>query len=256
MTLLSDSRVDRAAEPLIRHLSQYSALAADDIETLERIAGERVRRIGVREDIVSEGDKPGYMRVILSGWACRYKALEDGRRQIVAFFLPGDVCDFNVFLLARQDHSIGALTPTKVTEISREAFDNILANHPRLTKALWKDSLVTVAIQREWTLNLGQRVAFERMAHLFCELFIRLEAVGQVQGNSCHFPVTQADLADATGLSTVHVNRTLQELRAANLIILSGKTLTIPDMEALRAAALFDANYLHLGEEGRNWMPG
>jgi len=136
-------------------------------------------------------------------------------------------------------------------EITRDMLEHVTSNHARITQALWWDTLVAMAIQREWTLNVGQRTALERMAHLLCELFIRMQVIGHTQGNRCEFPLLQSDLADATGLSNVHVNRTLQELRAQNLIILRGKELTIPDIEALKEAALFNINYLHLEHEGR-----
>ncbi|MGN6101637.1 MAG: Crp/Fnr family transcriptional regulator [Devosia sp.] len=122
--------------------------------------------------------------------------------------------------------------------------------HPRLRQALWWDWLVKLAIQREWTLNVGRRDAFERLAHLFCELYFRLEAVGMTEGPSVQLPLTQTDLAEATGLSAVHINRTLQEMRSAGLVILRDHVLTIPDLPALQVAAMFNPAYLHLDHEG------
>jgi CRP-like cAMP-binding protein len=139
------------------------------------------------------------------------------------------------------------------TEIDPDALAALTLTHPRVTRSLWWEALMTAAIQREWSVNLGQRTAAERIGHLFCELFFRLRAVGLTTDSSYELPVTQADLADASGLSAVHVNRTLQELRAANLIVLRGKTLTIPDLEALKTIALFNPNYLHLGREGNQF---
>lgn len=190
------------------------------------------------------------INLIQEGWACRYKVLEDGRRQIISFFLPGDMCDLNVFILREMDHSIGTITPVTIAEISRATFEELMLAHPRITQALWWESLVSAAVQREWTVNLGQRNAFERMAHLFCELFLRLEMVGLTKGDSCDMPLTQNDLGEAMGLSTVHVNRTLQELRAAKLVMLKDRTLTILNMDVLRHVALFNDNYLHLRHEG------
>jgi CRP-like cAMP-binding protein len=218
---------------------------------LIRASSARTRRFDARVDISREGDRPKDVHLILSGWACRYKQLEDGRRQIVSFFLPGDMCDLNVFILKEMDHSIGTLSPVTIADLSREFFDEISAGYPRIATALWWETLVNAAIQREWTMNLGQRTASERMAHLFCEIFFRLRLAGLTSERSCEFPLTQADLADATGLSKVHVNRTLQELRAANLLILRGKTLTVPNLERLMDAGLFNANYLHMEHEGR-----
>lgn len=173
-------------------------------------------------------------------------------RQILAFFVLGDLCDLNTYILKEMDHSIGAITRLKVADISRDDMDDLTLNHPRVTQALWWQELFDASIQREWTLNVGQRSAFERLAHLLVEKFFRLECVGLTRGSSCDFPLTQNDLADATGLTAVHVNRTPQELRRAGLIVLQGRTLSIPDLNALKSAGLFNDNYLHLGREGRH----
>ena len=238
--------------PLIEKLSRFVMLASADCDVITRVTSERVRGFAAREDVIREGEKPQYINLILSGWACRYKVLEDGRRQVIAFFLPGDLCDLNVFVLGQMDHSIGAITPVTVSEISRAGFDALMGAHLRLPQALWWAQLVTTAIQREWAVIRGQRDATERLAHLFCELFMRLDAVGLTSGNTCEMPVTQADLADATGLSPVHINRTLQELRRLGLIVFKDRTLTIPDFDALAEIALFNPNYLHLEREGRH----
>jgi CRP-like cAMP-binding protein len=236
--------------PLIRKLENFTRLSPDDRAAIDSLAVSRVRNVGALEDIIHEGEKPDAVYLILDGWACRYKFLEDGRRQVVAFFLPGDICDPNIFILREMDHSIGTLTSVTVSAISPEAFNQLTFSYPRVTQALLWEGLVTTAIQREWTVNLGQRDSSERVAHLLCELFIRLRSVGLTDGDSCYFPVTQAVLADATGLSTVHMNRTLQELRASGLIVLKEKTLRIPDLKALQREGMFDENYLHLDREG------
>lgn len=236
--------------PLIRKFEHFVRLSSDDRALLERLASERVRRFGPRADITREGEKPKDVHLILSGWACRYKQLEDGRRQIISLFLPGDVCDLNYFILKEMDHTIGTLTPVTIADLSRNVFDEIAAGHHRITAALWWQALVNAAIQREWTMSLGQRTAAERVAHLLCEIFLRLHQAGLTEGSSCDFPLTQSDLAEATGLSKVHVNRTLQELRSTELIVLKGKYLTIPNFERLMDAGLFNANYLHMDREG------
>jgi CRP-like cAMP-binding protein len=236
---------------LVRKLEQFVRLSPADRAMLTRSAAERVRIFSPRVDIVREGDKPKDVHLILSGWACRYKQLEDGRRQIVSFFLPGDICDLNIFILREMDHSIGTITSVTIADLSRDFFDEISSGYPRIATAFWWESLVNSAIQREWTMSLGQRTASERMAHLLCEIFFRLRLAGLTRGEACDFPLTQADLADATGLSKVHVNRTLQELRAAELIGLKGKSLRIPNLELLMSAGLFNANYLHMEHEGR-----
>lgn len=232
-------------------LEAFVKLSRDDRAAMERLSRTH-REVAPRRDLIREGDAPRFVHLVLEGWACRYKTLPDGRRQIVAFFLPGDFCDLNVYILREMDHSVGAITKLRVADISREEMDAVTQTHPRITQALWWHELVAAAVQREWTLNVGQRTAFERIAHLMVELFLRLDVVGLTNGDSCDFPLTQNDIADATGLTAVHVNRTLQELRRAGLIVLQGRTLTIPDMAALKNVALFNANYLHLDREGRS----
>jgi len=241
----------RHDNPLIMKVQKFVRLSPQDKRVLNDLVGEKIHHLAARRDIVREGDRPESLKIILSGWACRNKMLEDGRRQILSFFLAGDLCDLNVYILREMDHTLSALTPVSYAEITRDMMDDITSRYPRITQAFWWDTLVATAVQREWTLNIGQRTALERMAHLLCEIFIKMEVVGQTHGNHCEFPLLQSDLAEATGLSTVHVNRTLQELRAQNLIILRGKELTIPDLDRLKEVAMFNINYLHLDHEGR-----
>ena len=237
---------------LALRLQAFTRLSQDDLAAIDQLAKRGLRDIGARRDLLQEGDPPRVVNLILDGWACRYKTLPDGRRQIVGLFLPGDLCDMNVYLLKQMDHNIGAITALRVAEITREDFERLLARHPRLAEALFWNELVTVAIQREWTLNLGQRSAYERIAHLLCETFLRLRTVGLTSDSMCPFPLTQLDIADASGLTAVHVNRTLQDLRRNELIVLEHKHLTIPDIKRLKEVAMFNPNYLHLEHEGRH----
>lgn len=234
------------------HLEAYAKLSEEDRALLGALTGKTVRQIGARRDLVREGDRPRAVHVVLEGWGCRYKQLPDGRRQVVSFFIPGDLCDANVFILEEMDHSIGAITPMKYAEIGPEDFEALMTQSPRITQALWWHELVVASVQREWTTNVGQRSAYERIAHLLCELFLRLRAVGRTRGKSCEFPLTQNDLADATGLTAVHVNRTVQELRKEGLITLEKRSLTIHHLDALLTACMFNPNYLHLNREGRH----
>lgn len=246
------STADRIlVEPAIRRLNALRPLSPEAQASLRYAMLEGVQRAGAGEDLISEGDPVDSVRIVLSGWLCRYKTLEDGRRQIVNFIFPGESCDAHAFLLSTMDHSISALTPAVFAEIKRARFESLLAADHSLAEAFLRETLVNNAVQREWVINIGRRVALERVAHLFCEIFERLRPVGMVEGHSCAMPVTQTDLADATGLSVVHLNRTLQELRAAGLIVLRDRTLMIPDMEALKNAALFSPNYLQLYRGGR-----
>ncbi|NUQ18633.1 MAG: Crp/Fnr family transcriptional regulator [Sphingomonas sp.] len=232
-------------------LEAFTRLSADDKSALAQVTGN-VRTVDARRDLVSEGDEPRFVHLVLDGWGCRYKTLPDGKRQIVSFFLPGDFCDLNVYILQSMDHSVGAITRMKVAAITPDEMNSLMNSRPRITQALWWEDLVSAAVQREWTLNLGQRDAYERIAHLLVELYLRLRAVGRAQHGRCDFPLTQNDLAEATGLTAVHVNRTLQELRRNGLIELDRKQLHILDLDRLMDVAMFNPNYLHLDHEGRH----
>ncbi|WP_407175145.1 Crp/Fnr family transcriptional regulator [Bradyrhizobium sp. STM 3562] len=243
---MSPARFDGTqTQVVLRRLAAFRPLSGPAATAVDKAVRERMLRLGAGQDLISEGDRPDRIRFILSGWLARYKTLEDGRRQIVNFILPGEVCDAYSYLLSRMDHSIGSLTPVIYSEIERERFEELIASDRTLTEAVWCEWLANNSIQREWTLNIGRRVALERVAHLLCEIFERLKAIGQVDGTSCAFPITQMDLADATGLSVVHLNRTLQELRAAGLIVLRERMLTINDLDALKNTGLFTPAYLH-----------
>ncbi len=238
------------ATHLIRKLERFSPLSGEAKHALERATSITVRQLKPRQDIVQEGDKPRQVHVMLEGWACRYRILPDGRRQIMGHLVPGDICDLRMFILKQMDHTVSTISAARVAEVPSDTLLALTDAFPRISRALWWVSLVEEAISREWIVNNSQREAGERLAHLFCEIFLRLRAVGLTNGQSCDVPLTQAELAETTGLSTVHVNRTLQDLRAAGLIILKGKHLTIPDLAALKAAALFNPNYLHLDRDG------
>lgn len=232
--------------PLVRKLEHFIKLSPEDKRRLEAATSARVRELGAGEDIIQEGEKPTQLNLLLQGFACRYKVLEDGRRQILAFFLPGDLCDLRMFILKEMDHSIGCLSRVSFAQISPEALDELTHSSQTMRKALWWNSLVEESIAREWIVNVGRRNAAERMAHVFCEVFLRMQAVGLAKRDTCDFPVTQAELGDALGLTDVHTNRTLQELRAQKLVALTGRKLTIPDLAALEVVGLFNRNYLHL----------
>ena len=232
-------------------LEAFTRLSPDDRKALADLS-RNVKFVDPRRDLVTEGDKPRFVHLMLDGWACRYKTLPDGKRQIVSLFIPGDFCDLNVYILKQMDHSIGAITRIKVAMISPEDMDALTAGRPRITQALWWHELVSQAVQREWTLNVGQRSAYERLAHLLVEVYLRLRTIDRAHNGRCDFPLTQQELGGAIGLTAVHVNRTLQELRADKLIELERKQLNILDLKRLIGASMFNPNYLHLEHEGRH----
>jgi CRP-like cAMP-binding protein len=240
-----------SGSPVAAKLEAFTRLSDDSRAALAQLSRNNVHFVEPRRDLISEGDRPREVHLLLDGWACRYKAQADGKRQIVSFFLPGDFCDLDLYTLKRMDHSIGAITRLKVATITPEEMHSLIEERPRITQALLWHELVTSAIQREWIVSLGLRSAYERLGHLLVELYLRLKTVGRADDGHCDFPLTQTDLADATGLTAVHVNRTLQELRRDGLIELERKQLQILDLERLKDVSMFNPNYLHLGREGR-----
>ena len=237
--------------PFLLKIEQFVRLTREEGEVLLQATASRVRRLSPGEDLIHEGEAPREVAVFLSGWAFRYKQLSNGRRQIIAMLLPGDVCDHNVFLLDEMDHSIAALTTVTVAEVPKGPLEAMALHHPRLAQAMLRETMVNAAVQREWTVNLGQRTAVERIAHLLGELFVRLSAFGRAELDCYAFPLTQMDLAEATGLSAVHVNRTLQELRSRGLILLRSRYLKILDFPALAKVAVFSPAYLHMRRDAK-----
>ncbi len=236
---------DTGIEPFFRLLGRYMPLDAEDRAAVSVLETGPICTRDARCDIAREGENPTVIRLLVSGWACRYKDLPDGRRQIVGFFLPGDFCDLNIYILSELDHSIGALTPVRFYEIAPQQFQELIDRRPHLIRALLWHEMVCAGIQRAWLLSIGQRSPLERLAHLFVELYYRLRAVGLSTGLSFDLPITQNHLAEANGLSVVHLNRTLQEMRRAGLIELSDRQLRIVDLDQLKAVAMFNSNYLH-----------
>jgi CRP-like cAMP-binding protein len=184
--------------------------------------------------------------VLLSGFTCTYKMTGNGKRQIMGFGIPGDIPDLQSLHLDVLDNSLGTLTQCRVGFIPHETLRDLCNRFPRITAAFWRETLIDAAIFREWVMNVGQREAYQRMAHLFCELMVRLRAVGLAEDHACDLPITQGELADAIGVSTVHVNRVLQEMRSHGIIELRGDRLNIPDWETLKRVGDFDPTYLHL----------
>lgn len=234
-----------SASALVRKLESITKLSDDAKEALLRLP-MNVTSVGPGHDIVREGDRPSNCCLIVEGFACRYKITPEGKRQIHAFHIAGDMPDLQSLHLKVMDHSLATLSPSKLAFIAHHDIHELCRAHPGIVSAFWRDTLIDAAVFREWITNIGRRTAYQRIAHLLCEILARLTAIGLVQGGTFDLPVTQAELADATGLSTVHVNRTLQELRAAGLITMRDGSVTVRDWEGLKAAGEFDPNYLHL----------
>ncbi|WP_129794378.1 Crp/Fnr family transcriptional regulator [Sphingosinicella sp. CPCC 101087] len=236
-----------ARNPLIRRLERITKLSEDDRNAIIDVS-RATRDVGAHRDIISEGDQPDNVHLMLRGWAARYKMLPGGARQITAYLIPGDFCDLHVTILRKMDHGITALTPATVAYISREHIRELTEQRPALTRALWWATLVNEGVLREWIVSIGRRDAYERLAHLLCELHSRMRMIGLAVDETFDLPLTQEQLADTLGLSAVHINRTLMRLRREGLIELGGKTLRILNGAVLRDAAGFDPTYLHEGD--------
>lgn len=228
---------------LAANLQLYGALSADELRAVESLIVS-TRAIAAGEDLVVEGDAPTHCRVLLDGQAFRHKTLPDGRRQIMAFHIPGDLCDLQGLFLG-MDHNVTSLSAGEIGLIPHAKLAEVMEAHPRPARAFWRTSLVEAAIFREWMVGMGRRTAYSRIAHLFCEMVVRMRAAGLVLQNRCSFPITQQHLSDALGLSAVHTNRTLQALRGEGLLSFQGGELVIMDWPGLTAAGEFDAGYLH-----------
>lgn len=229
----------------VRKIRAFAALDDDDVRELER-ACKNTQSFAARYDLIREGDKPGPVFVVLEGWGCRYKLLPEGGRQITAFLMPGDFCDMHVAVLDEMDHNIATLTPARVAMIARPEMEALIASRPSLTHAFWRTQLVDESVLRAWIVSMGRRNAIERVAHLLCELYVRAANIGLIDGSGeFELPLTQVVLADALGLTPVHVNRVLRNLRENKAITLKRGKLIVADTGKLVRIAGFDDNYLH-----------
>lgn len=230
---------------LFDKLSRFIDLTDADRAAVDHLCSHRIT-VEAKRTLIREGERPNDIYLFLEGWGYRYKLLPDGGRHILAYLIPGDLCDIHIFILKRMDHTLGALGPATVAVISKEKILEVMDKHPRIERALWWATLVDEAVLREWLVNIGTRDAYTRLAHLFCELWLRMREVALADDGSFSLPLTQEELGDTMGLTAVHVNRTLQKMRAEGLITLEKRKLTIHDPRALAAKAQFLPNYLHL----------
>jgi CRP-like cAMP-binding protein len=235
--------------PMIRRIESVFTLTDDERQALKNLPMQ-LAVIRENQDLVREGDCPSRSCLILSGFTATYKVTKEGKRQITTFGIAGDIPDLQSLHLKVLDCSIGTLTPCRVGFITHEDLHDICTRYPRIAAAFWRETLIEGAIFREWVMNVGRREAYHRVAHLFCEMLVRLRAVGLTEDHACDLPITQGELADAFGLTPVHVNRVLKQMRADGLIETKGSRLTIPDWDRLKEVGEFNPTYLHLEQEG------
>jgi CRP-like cAMP-binding protein len=232
-----------ATTMLIRKLESIARLSDEERQALLSLP-LRTQVLQARQNIVRDGDTPSQCCLILDGWIYRYKLLGEGRRQILSFHIPGDVPDLQSLHVPTMDHSLGTVTRATVAFIPHEALRTLISRSPNVAAILWRDTLIDAAIFRQWMIGMGRRSAYERIAHLFCEMYLKLEAVGLAGDRRCSMPMTQSDLGDALGLSSVHVNRVLQRLRGNGLITLKDSSLVVDRWDELVQAGEFDPAYL------------
>ena len=203
------------------------------------------KRFGKDAYMVREGERTTDCSVILRGFAFRQKMLRDGSRQIISIHIPTEFVDLQNGLLLVADHNVQCINGAEAATIPREALLSLAIERPEVLRAIWIDTLIDASVFREWVVNVGRRDSRARIAHLLCELALRLRSIGLVHDDRFDFPLTQEQLADATGLTAVHTNRTLQSLRKDGLIQLTGRSLTVLDWDRLCKVAEFDELYLH-----------
>lgn len=225
-------------------LTNFVGLQNDDVEMLHKLC-RSPRTFRTDETLIEEDSNPGCVQIVLSGLAYRYKLHPGGHRQILGYLVPGDFFDLSFMVRDRADHSIATLVDSQIARIPLRNFENALLGHPNLIRALHASDYLDLVVLREWLLNAGQPNALQKLSHFLCEMCSRLSKVGEIGSDgSFYFPFNQAMLGDTFGLTTVHINRTLQRLRSEKLIVLNRRRLKILDVGRLAAIGNFNDNYL------------
>lgn len=226
-------------------------VVTEEEEAVLRAAVAEIKEVADSKVIVKAGVTLSTCTLLIDGFICRYKDLAGGQRQIMELHVPGDFLDLHSFLLKRLEHNVGSLTPVRIALVPHERIKDITESYPHLARMLWFSTLLDAAIHRERILSVGRRSALSRIAHMMCELNVRLELVGLASGGRYALPLTQADLADATGLTPVHVNRMLRQLRDEGLLTFRGGEVVIHEWDRLQRVAEFSNAYLFLERRPR-----
>ncbi|MGI4939510.1 MAG: Crp/Fnr family transcriptional regulator [Janthinobacterium lividum] len=228
---------------LLQMLERFGRLTDGERRLVEDV-NPTVKQIEGDCDLMREGDRPSRFVMFLDGLACRYKTMEDGRRQILAFHMAGDLCDVAGLHLKQLDSTTRTLTSAKVVFIPHGTVVSWSKFQPRLSEFLWRTVMVDAAISREWIVNVGRRTAYQRTGHLLCEIVSRLQGALGASGPCYDLPLTQSELADALSLTAIHVGRMLQQLRADGFVELSRNSLTMLNWRGLKQMSNFDPGYL------------
>jgi CRP-like cAMP-binding protein len=229
----------------LKKLKRRTQLSSEEEQAIRSCVAE-TRRVPADQLLVRSGEELSASMILIDGWLARSKDLSGGERQVTELHVAGDFPDLHGFTLKRLDHDLMTLSDCIVAVVPHERLLQVTEKFPRLARLYWFSTNVDGAITRELALSLGQRSAMARMAHLFCELYVRLNAVGRARADGFEFPLTQRELSECLGLTVVHANRTIQELRRRRLIELVNRQLTILDRRGLEGLAEFDSSYLYL----------
>lgn len=235
-------------ESLIEKLGRRDRLSPVEQAALRDVLGAP-QVVASGTDIVREGDWPEHSTLLNSGFTARYTTLQDGGRQITELNVSGDFIDLHSFVMKQMDHGVQALTDCVIVPAPHVKLRRLTEEHPHLSRLLWLDTVIDAAIHRQWIASMGRRTALAHLAHLICEIYKRLEVVKQASAHAFDLPLSQAVLADVLGLSTVHVNRLVAELRAMELLTWVHPRVEILDWNRLAALAEFDPTYLRLDSE-------
>lgn len=231
----------------LKKLRQRVEISADEERGIRELVAE-TRRVAADQIIVRAGNELDISLLLLEGWLARHKDISAGERQITELHVVGDFADLHSFTLKKLDHDVMSLTECKLGVVPHERLRSLFAQFPRLGAVYWFLTNLDAAIHREQILSLGRRSAMARMAHMFCELYLRLKIVGRASDDRFEFPLTQREVSECLGLTVVHVNRTLQELRRRELVEVEHRQVTIVDRKTLEEVAEFDPLYLYLGK--------
>jgi CRP-like cAMP-binding protein len=229
---------------LLRTLETHHTLSREDRAAILGLPF-KLRLVEAQSYCVREGDRPDRCAVLVSGYAFRHKVTGEGNRQILSINIPGEAVDFQNLFISECDHNVQMLTRGQVAEIPMHSIEELVLAQPQVARAIMTMSLVEASIFREWAVNVGRRDARSRIAHLLCEFAYRVSVQGLQTDGAYALPMTQEQLADATGLTSVHVNRVLKALQTEGLIDRDRRVVSFPDWQRLREVGDFNARYLH-----------
>lgn len=240
--------INWALENFVQRLGALSALSEDDVAALLTLRGDLARLRG-NVDIVSPGESFDHACLVVNGIVARFVQLNDGSRQFTAFHLPGDIADIHRVATRAAGSALQTLSTATVVRVAAQDLKRIALASPTITQAFWAYAAVDAAVLTQWAVNVGRRDAKSRMAHFLCEIGVRSESCGLGSRDEFILDASQAQLGDALGLTSVHVNRTLKALRESKLLSIDGRIVRITNWLSLAAMGDFDPAYLQIDQQ-------